>query len=210
MKKSQSDPSHASDSPRLVNRRANRDSTFQMGRTIAEKREKLETRSERELARKKDKNRQTRRVIFTVVGFLLLIVILVAIALNFVRHQDDINKQPATTTSSEPRVSNLQIVDEAATSGHEITSRMRVYIGQLEGDLIDLGYSPQKVVIPAGSIREVDIYLDGHPGYFKTHIDRGSAVTAEDIDRMIRYLAGQGITTYEYVDVRISGKAYWK
>ena len=41
-------------------------------------------------------------------------------------------------------------------------------------------------------------------------IDRGTAVSVEDADRLLRYLAGQGITNFEYIDVRLPHKAFWK
>ena len=41
-------------------------------------------------------------------------------------------------------------------------------------------------------------------------MDRDTAVSAEDAFRMVRYLENQGITEYQYIDVRLPGKAYWK
>ena len=87
---------------------------------------------------------------------------------------------------------------------------MSEYIGQAEADFRDAGLTPTKAVIPAGSIREVDFYLDGVTGYIKTTIDRGTAVTVEDSERMLRYLASIGVSEFTYIDVRIDGKAYWK
>ena len=65
-------------------------------------------------------------------------------------------------------------------------------------------------IIPSGSIREIDFYLDGYSGYIKTIIDRGAGVSVEDADRMIRYLSEIGVGEFTYIDVRIEGKAYWK
>ena len=206
------DKKDSPESPQLVNRRAHRESTFVMGRTIGEKREKLETKSERAAARKKDKKRQIRRILLTVIALATLAAILAAITTLFLKDNKPLPPEQPTASIYEPRDPTIEIIDEASVAGGEskITSRMRLFIGQLEQDLIELGYQPAKAIIPQSAIREVDLYLDGQPGYFKTHIDRTSAVTAEDIDRMIRYMSGQGITEYEYVDVRISGKAYWK
>ena len=108
-------------------------------------------------------------------------------------------------------ISIIEIVDESANStGGKITSRMSNYIGLLELDLKSYGLTPTKAVIPGGAIREIHVYLDGYTGYLKATIDRGAGVTAEDADRMLRYLQGQGIADFEYIDLRIDGRAFWK
>lgn len=203
----------APEPPKLVNRRENRQSTFKMGRTIGEKREKLETKNEREAARKKDKKRQDRRVVFVCLGFAALIAILAALA--FICFGNGEPDTPAETPDPDEVVTitnepTIEIIDEDDPSGSHISSRMRSYIGQAEADFRDLGYTPVKAVLPAGAIREIDFYLDGHPGYVKLTLDRDSAVSVEDADRMYRYLAEAGIAEFTYIDVRLSGKAYWK
>ena len=104
----------------------------------------------------------------------------------------------------------IEIIDEATVSGSRISERMKDYIGQAEVDFRAVGLVPIKAVVPVNSIREIDFYFDGKPGFVKTIIDRGTAVTAEDAKRMLNYLESQGITDFEYIDVRIDGKAYWK
>ena len=196
--------------PKLAKRSMHRKSTIMSGRTIGEKRERLETKNERAAARKKDKRKKTLRVSFTTIGFAILALILVIICLTFITtgKTEPINEVIEEPTTYRP---TIEIVDEDASSADgKITNRMTTYIGQLECDLRDLGYQPAKAVIPTGTIREVDIYLDGQSGFIKTTIDRGSAESAEDADRLIRYLAGQGITEFQYLDVRLPGRAYWK
>lgn len=209
-KKTPSEPTPAPAEPTLARRSMNRKSTLRSGRTIGEARERLQTRNERNKARKKDKQKQAFRFSFTTIAFAALGVVLIILAINFLssRSSDSINEVIETEAAFEP---TIEITDEDAhaTSG-KITSRMRTYIGQLEHDFRDLGYTPIKAVIPTGSVREVDFYLDGHTGFIKTTIDRGSAVSAEDADRLIRYLANQGINDFQYLDVRISGRAFWK
>ena len=195
--------------PELVRKRQNRKSTFQMGRTIGAKRERLETANERAAARKKDKKRQAKRIALTVAGFLVMVAVLIFLCFLFVGSGEP---TPAPIVIEEPVSTEptIEIVDEDASAGGHITNRMRSYIGQAEQDFRDLGYQPTKAVIPSGAIREVDFYLEGHPGFIKLYIDRDSAVSVEDADRMFRYLAGQGVNDFQYIDVRISGKAYWK
>lgn len=195
--------------PELAHHKMNRNSTYKMGRTIGEKRERLETANERAAARQKDKHRQTRRLIFTIISFLVLIAALIFLGFFFV---GDGNPTPTVTPTEEISTTEptIEIIDEDASSSEHITNRMKSYIGQAEQDFRDLNYTPVKAVIPTGSIREVDFYLDGHSGFIKLYIDRDSAVSIEDADRMLRYLADQGISDFEYIDVRLSGKAYWK
>lgn len=193
--------------PKLARRRLNKHSTIKSGRTIGERRERLETANERLEARKKVKKRQNRRIVLTVVGFLIFFAVAIFLIIKFVKQREQNEVETAPTTVVKTYKPTIEIVDHNSGT---ITTRMSEYIGQLESDLKDLNLKPVRAVIPAGSIREVDIYLDGYTGYLKTTIDRDSAITAEDTERMLRYLAGIGVADYEYIDVRIDGKAYWK
>lgn len=193
-------------------RRLSRSSTIQAGRTIGEKRERLETRNERAAARKKDKHKNTRRIVIVTLGFVALIAILVVLAITFFgeRNDDILPISPAEdiNITYEP---TIEIIDEdASATGGKITARMRQYIGQAEADFKELGYTPTRVILPAGAIREVDFYLEGYPGFIKLIIDRPTAVSVEDADRMLHYLAEQGITEFQYIDVRIDKQAYWR
>ena len=195
--------------PRLTRNHANKHSKLKSGRTIGERRERLETASERMAARKKVKKRQSLRVTITVAVFLIAAVAVVAFVVIFLkqRAKNDVDTTPTMIVKTYSPT--IGITDENSVGG-KITTRMTEYIGQLETDLRDLGLTPLRAVIPAGSIREVDVYLVGYNGFIKTTIDRGTGVTAEDTERMLRYLRGQGISDFEYIDVRIDGKAYWK
>ena len=194
--------------PVLARRSANRHSTIKAGRTIGEQREKLETANERELARQKDKRKSHLRVFFVSFGFIVLVAILAVVYFAFVRSGEE---QPIVEEPEPTYQPTIEVVDEdaAATSG-KITSRMKDYIGQAEVDFRTLGYQPTRAVLPAGAVREIDFYLDGYSGYIKMFIDRPTAVSVEDADRMLRYLSGQGITDFQYIDVRLHHKAFWK
>ncbi len=201
-------PDAAPAPPTLARRSANRHSTMRSGRTIGEQREHLETANERMAARQKDKRRQHARVFFVSIGFILLVVAIVVVYFEFFHEKDQSRSDTAVENITyKPTV---EVIDEDAAAGSGITSRMSEYIGQAEVDYRSLGYTPVKAVVPSGAIREVDFYLDGYPGYIKMYIDRPTAVSVEDADRMLRYLAGQGITDFQYIDVRIPYKGYWK
>lgn len=181
-----------------------------VGRTIGERREHLETANERAAAREKDKRKNRLRILSVSIALIAFIGVLVLLARIFFTPPTE----PTTSIEPEPTISyepTIEIIDSSASStGGKITSRMKSFIGMIESDLKPYGYKPIKAVIPVDSIREVDLYLEGYNGYIKTTIDRDAAVTAEDIDRMLRYLAGQGVTDFEYLDVRTDGRAFWK
>lgn len=204
-------PENANDikPPKLASRRINRKSGIKLGRTIAGKRERLETSSERMAARKKVQKRKIVRFSVTILIFLVFFGIAAYFMISMLNKDAELAEDEVKIeVSFNP---TIEIVDEdAATSGKSITARMRSYIGQAEVDFKDLGYQPVKAVVPSGSIREVDFYLEGVSGYIKTTIDRGTGVTVEDADRMIQYLEDEDETDFEYIDVRIDGKAYWK
>lgn len=191
--------------PKLVSRKENKNSTWKSGRTIGERREKMETASERAATHKKNEKKQKYRLAFTVLGFALAAVAIVWGVKFFFENREPEDYTPEYKV---PYAPTIEVVDEAGRG--EITSRMKEYIGQAEADFRELGYVPTKVVIPKSGVREVDFYLNEHPGFIKLIIDRPTGVSVEDADRMIRYLSSQGVAEYSYIDVRIEGKAYWK
>lgn len=194
--------------PKLAKRRLNKHSSIKSGRTIGERREHLETASERLAARKKVKKRQNLRIIVTVAVFLIAAVAGVFLVVSILKNRETHAEETGTTVVTKVYKPTVEVVDQHGGGG--ITARMSEYIGMAEADFREKGLTITRAVIPASSIREVDFYLDGHTGFIKATIDRGTGVTAEDAERMLRYLAGQGINEFEYIDVRIDGKAYWK
>ena len=193
--------------PKLVSRREHKKSTLRQGRTIAAKREHLETANERAAARKKDKRKKALRITTSIILFAVFVAVVVILIITFV--SGGAKPAPALdfNTTYTP---TIEIVDESSSSNDTITSHMKEYIGQVETAFKEKGYQPIKAVIPAGSIREIHFYLDGYNGYFKMITDRGAGVSVEDADRMLRYLAEQGKTEFEYIDVRIDGRAFWR
>jgi len=100
----------------------------------------------------------------------------------------------------------VEIVSEG---GGQVSERMREFVAKLERDFRDLGFGVDKVVLPLGMSREVDVYVGTRGEYYKMSVDRGSAVQAEDAERMMRYLDEREIVV-QYVDLRVEGKAYYR
>lgn len=208
IKKSKKSEINEPEPPKLVRRSANRHSSLKTGRTLSAKRERFETSSERAANHQKIKRHERLRFIIATSGLLIIIFLVVGLGLFLANNQEDPSSDSNTTTPAVIYKPTIEIIDEDTGTG--VTGRMKDYIGQAEMDFRELGLIPVKAVIPSGAIREIDFYLDGHSGYIKTILDRDTAVTVEDAARMIRYLEEQGITDYQYIDVRLPGRAYWK
>lgn len=173
---------------------------MKLGRTIVAERERAESDSERMIARKKAHRKQRTSVVVVI----LMGVILVLVFYMGVNEFAEERLGAAEVTEVEILA---QVIDE--DNRGQISGRTRSYIAQLEKDLADLGYKVVKVTLPTGMSRELYVDLEGRSEYFKVNLDRETAVTAEDIDRMVRYLDESGVVP-EYVDVRIEEKAYFK
>ena len=83
------------------------------------------------------------------------------------------------------------------------------FIGRTATALEQTGLKVVRVVIPPGSIRYVEFYLEGRNYPFKAQITRDSASQAHDISIMTKYLDDNGVVP-QYVDCRVEGRAYWK
>ncbi len=192
--------------PKLVSRRLNKQANVKIGRTISEKRERMETSSERLENWKKGKRKKTVRVLFVILGFVAVFGIIARYMGTLVAEKTGEVEQENIILPEKP---NVPVMDLAA-GNHKITSRMNEFIVQAEQDFKELGYQLERVEIPVGSIRQMNFFVKDVVGYIKMTTDRNAAVSVEDADRMIRYLAGQGISQFEYIDVRVEEKGYWK
>jgi hypothetical protein len=71
------------------------------------------------------------------------------------------------------------------------------------------GYVVTEVIIPAQTTREVQLKLKDIAFPVKFSVDRGAGEQVEDMKRSLGWLTAHGITP-EYLDVRVSGKAFYK
>lgn len=108
----------------------------------------------------------------------------------------------------------IEVVDETGiqTSDNQVlvSNRFLGFIGKAVGRLHEQGYTVTKIVLPANTTRQILVSLDGVGYPVKLSVDRPAGEQAQDTARAVRYLAKQGIAPREYVDVRISGRAYYK
>lgn len=107
---------------------------------------------------------------------------------------------PSVTILDEGNVQATNI--RTATSG-----RFLSFIGQAVGAFSELNSPVSQVVLPIDTTRQVISVLDGYK--VKMSVDRPAGEQAEDAVRAVRHLKGQGTQT-EYVDVRVSGRAFYR
>ena len=175
---------------------------MRIGRTIGAEREKIQTESERMLYHAKIKRKKT---ISVMIYLSILAVIILGIASIIVGLR---NKREALPQETSVEVQpTVPIVDEA---GVAVSRKVREFVGFLEQDLKEYGITLTRAVLPRNKTREVDVYVTDFDGYFKLSIDRGAGVSAEDMERVLRFLKGQGITGVEYADLRVSGKVFYR
>ena len=67
----------------------------------------------------------------------------------------------------------------------------------------------QQVIIPASTTRQVELRIKKVSYPVKFSVDRPAGEQTEDMARVIKYLKSKGVNP-DYVDVRVSGKAFYK
>ncbi len=189
--------------PLPARRQKRENENYRIGRTIAgeafsdERKAKLE----RLKARKKTK----RKNVGIVLGVLLLVALIGVVAGHYIA--GIIAEENAKKVAPEVLEPTVDISDENANT--EISKRVKEFVARLEEDARAEGYSIDHVILPLNKVREIHIYIKKRNEYYKMTIDRSSAVQAEDMGRMIRYLDKKRIKA-TYVDLRVEGKAFYK
>ena len=185
-------------------RRQKRESdSYRIGRTIAgeafadERKAKLERLKER---------KKTKRKNFAVVFGVVLIVVLIGVVFGHYIADIAAENQAKREIVKVPEPT-VEIRDENADT--EVSVRVKLFVARLEDDVREYGYAVDYVVLPLNKVREMHIFLRDRKEYYKMTVERGSAVQAEDMERMIRYLDSKKINA-TYVDLRVEGKAFYK
>lgn len=90
-----------------------------------------------------------------------------------------------------------------------VSGRFLRFIGRTVETARGLGMVVDKVSIPSGSTRQIEISVMGHNFPIKLSLDRPVGEQVEDMNRSIVYLDSKKIQP-QYIDVRVSGKAFYK
>lgn len=113
-----------------------------------------------------------------------------------------------------PRTEPTLIVEDntgidPADASAVASERMIHYIGRLVTLVQQGGFTITKVELPANTSRQVVVYLEGRGYPIRTHLDRDPAAQATDVINAVTYFDSKGLRP-EYVDVRVSSKAFYK
>jgi len=107
----------------------------------------------------------------------------------------------------------VQIVDKSGiqvAAGQAVASnRFLGFVGQIVGLAQRQGFTVSQVIIPPSTTRQVELRLKGVGYPVKLSIDRPSGEQIEDMARAIDWMAKRKQTP-QYIDVRVSGKAYYR
>jgi cytoskeletal protein RodZ len=108
---------------------------------------------------------------------------------------------------------SVQIIDQSGASlqqGSTVTSaRFLSFVGKLVAQAKSRGYTITQAKLPSGTTREVVVNVQDIKYEFRASIDRGAGEQAEDLDRVVKYLASHNITP-GYVDLRVAGRAFYQ
>ena len=107
----------------------------------------------------------------------------------------------------------VQIVDKSGIqiqAGQAVASnRFLGFVGRAVGLAKKYGYKVTQVIIPSGATREIQLQLDGVGYLIKLSVDRPAGEQIEDMQRAVVWIRLHNKTP-KYLDVRVSGKAFYQ
>lgn len=107
----------------------------------------------------------------------------------------------------------VEVVDQTGiqTVNNQVlaSNRFLGFIGLIIGHLHEQGLAVSQVVLPADTTHQLLVSIQGVAYPVKISVDRPAADQAEDTARAVHYLASKG-SIPKYLDVRISGRAYYQ
>lgn len=107
----------------------------------------------------------------------------------------------------------VKIVDRSGveqTAGMAIaSSRFLNFVGRSVSTAKNYGLIVEQAIIPQGTTRQIELRAAGHEYPVKLSLDRSVGEQVEDMNRAITFLENKNIRP-QYIDVRVSGKAFYK
>ncbi len=107
----------------------------------------------------------------------------------------------------------VEVIDKSGVQAHGnqvlVSNRFLSFIGTLVGKMRQQGYEVTQVTLPLNSLRQVEVSLADIAYPIKFSVDRPVGEQVEDADRSVRYLKSNG-SSPEYLDVRVSSRAFYK
>lgn len=111
---------------------------------------------------------------------------------------------------AEPRVRVEDNSGIPQVSGSVLASnRLLKFVGRVVFVADRFGMKVTKAVIPPNTTHQITIELEGQPYPIRLSLDRAVGEQMEDVYNAVTYLSGKGVVP-QYIDVRVSGKAYYK
>jgi len=108
----------------------------------------------------------------------------------------------------------VQIVDDSGVSlqgsGTAIASkRFLGFVGRIVSLASTSGYTVTQAILPVNTTRELEVRLKENNFLVKLSIDRPAGEQVEDMVKAVQYFTGHSRTP-SYIDVRVSGKAFYE
>lgn len=108
---------------------------------------------------------------------------------------------------------SVEIIDQSGVGVQQglavASNRFLGFVGRVVALSKSSGFTVVQAIIPADTTRQLDIRLQDIGPLVKLSIDRPVGEQVEDMSRAINYLSGRGMSP-SYVDVRVSGKAFYR
>jgi hypothetical protein len=107
----------------------------------------------------------------------------------------------------------VQVVDNSGIqveAGQAVASNQFLsFVGRVVGIANASGYIVNQVIIPQGTTRQVELRIEGVAFPVKLLIDRSAGEQIEDMAKSLVWLQSRNMTP-EYLDVRVSGRAFYR
>ena len=107
----------------------------------------------------------------------------------------------------------VQIVDNSGatlqTGSASVSKRFLGFVGLIVSLAQQSGYTVTEAILPANTTRELEIKLKDINLLVKLSIDRSAGEQVEDMSRAIKYFVSNNRMP-SYIDIRVSGKAFFK